>query len=99
MLNMKNKNEKQFNLKLLFFWSEHCPNCHPCRDILDSSEYPYTPLDITTVDGMSEAVFYNVQSTPTVLIIDADTDTVLDSFHGTTPLLSDLDRYFKKPTQ
>lgn len=79
--------------KILFFYSKTCKNCSGARKLLDDSGIDYISLDVDTVDGKSEAVFYNVQATPSIIIIDENDDEI-DSFRSIIPSLSDL-VYFK----
>ncbi len=79
--------------KILFFWSKTCKNCGSARKVLDDSGIDYESFDVDTVDGKSQAVFYSVQATPSIIIINEKEDEI-DSFRGTLPLLSDLEIYF-----
>jgi hypothetical protein len=47
-------------------------------------------FDIATIDGMTEAAFHEVISTPTTIIVD-DMDNELHSWRGEAPSLEELE--------
>jgi hypothetical protein len=63
------KREKHVRIKL--FVKDDCPRCpeakHACRE-LDGVEV----YDVADIDGLAEASFHSVLSTPTVLVVDAN---------------------------
>jgi hypothetical protein len=46
--------------------------------------------DIATIDGMTEAAFHEVITTPTTIIVD-DEDNELQSWRGEAPSLEELE--------
>lgn len=55
-------------MSLKLFISKQCPSCISAREILNGQDY--TVYDISTVDGLTEASFYGVLATPTLLMVD-----------------------------
>ena len=61
--------------KLKLFWREDCRKCGPAKATcakLEGDGYEVEYFDVETVDGMAEAAFYQVASTPTAVIVDGD---------------------------
>ena len=61
--------------KLKFFWRGDCRKCGHAKATcakLEGDGYEVEYFDVETVDGMAEAAFYQVASTPTAVIVDQD---------------------------
>lgn len=61
--------------KLKLFWREDCGRCGPAKAIcakLEGDGFAVEYYDVESVDGMAEAAFYQVASTPTAIIVDED---------------------------
>jgi hypothetical protein len=74
------------------FWQEDCVRCVPAKEIcniLIERKVPVTLYDISTVDGMTEAAFHEVISTPTTIIVD-DEDNEIGAWRGEPPTLDEL---------
>ncbi len=73
-------------LKVKIFWQKDCPNCPRAKDIGDAlaKEFEVQYYDINTVDGLTEACFYQVMSTPTILLV-TDRGEVKESWRGLLP--------------
>jgi len=71
-------------MKILFFWNDKCPNCHLAQKLLDNLNVAYKQLNTDDVEGMTEAAFYSVQGTPTIIIIDND-DFVVKAWYSEIP--------------
>jgi hypothetical protein len=76
------------------FWQEDCVRCVPakevCNVLIKKKNVPVRLFDISTIDGMTEAAFHEVISTPTTIIVDDD-DNELDSWRGEAPSLQELE--------
>ncbi len=73
------------------FWKEDCPKCPAAKKTvagLDGIEY----YSLDESDGLAEAAFYSVMSTPSLVISD-DEGTEVVSFRGEIPSVSELDRW------
>ena len=78
------------NIKI--FWQENCPNCPKAKElgeILESNENRVQYYNIDTVDGLAEASYFDVLSTPSVIISDRD-DREIKSWRGTVPCLEEV---------
>jgi len=61
--------------KLKLFWRGDCRKCGPAKAIcakLEGDGFAVEYYDVESVDGMAEAAFYQVASTPTAIIVDED---------------------------
>lgn len=74
------------NIKL--FVKDDCPKCpaakHACEGLIGVEVY-----DLSEVDGLAEAAFHNVMSTPTVLVVDAGGSEVA-AWRGEAPARAEL---------
>jgi len=74
---------------LKIFTQPDCPKCPPAkalaRQLITSNLQLTTELfDVATVDGMAEGAFYQVMSTPTVLLTDNE-GKVVGEWRGKSP--------------
>jgi len=66
-----------------FFWKQYCPKCPAAKAIIaDLENVEYYNLDET--DGLAEAAFYGIMSTPSVVITKPNGSEVT-AFRGTVP--------------
>ena len=76
------------------FLSNSCPKCPKAKevgDILRSHGFKVVNYDVGTVEGLAEATFYSVQSTPTFILEDPDENTIAD-FRGEVPNPKTIER-------
>jgi thioredoxin-related protein len=62
-------------MKLKLFWRNDCRKCIPAKAIcaqLEGDGFAVEYFDIDTVEGMAEAAFYQVASTPTAIVVDEE---------------------------
>lgn len=76
-------------MKIKFFFKKDCPRCPEAKEILARINKSYESFDIDTVDGMTEAAYHDVFSTPSILIID-DTGKEVKSWRGEPPSLEEI---------
>ena len=77
------------------FWQEDCPQCGHAKEICNRliekrNHIPVKLFNITTIDGMTEAAFHEVLSTPTTIIVD-DKENEIQSWRGQSPTFNELD--------
>lgn len=76
------------------FWQEDCLRCTPAKEVcsllIEKKNVPVKLFDISTIDGMTEAAFHEVISTPTTLIVD-DEENELSSWRGEAPTFEELE--------
>lgn len=78
--------------KLKVFWKEQCPNCITAKNLAKECENAGKKVEyynVETSDGLAEGSFYNVLSTPTLVITDT-TDNYIHSWSGNVPVLNEL---------
>ena len=69
------------------FTKPNCPICPLAKNVctsLESEGVVVRRYDVETVDGMAEAALYEVEHTPTVIIVD-DKDDEVKSWRGGAP--------------
>ena len=78
-------------MKIKIFWQENCPNCPKVKELGKQLEKEITVqyFDVNSVDGLAEASYYNVMSTPSVVVAD-DGDNELKTWRGTAPFLEEI---------
>ena len=80
--------------KVKVFWKTACPQCGSAKivgsqlkeDGMDVSDY-----NLDTIDGLAEASFYGVMSTPTILVEDEKENTIA-LFSGQVPSFFEVKR-------
>ncbi|HUT84373.1 MAG TPA: thioredoxin family protein [Thermodesulfobacteriota bacterium] len=73
--------------KVKLFWKVECPKCPQAKvlgNILRKEGLEVIDYDIETVDGLAEATYYGVLSTPTLIVEDPAENPIAD-FRGTIP--------------
>jgi len=76
------------------FTKHECPKCPAAKEIgllLQEEGVPVSYFDLETPDGLAEAAFYSVLSTPTVIVEDAE-EILLGDWRGSVPPLQDIRR-------
>jgi len=72
------------------FWQEGCPHCPTAKNLgkdLENKGIKVEYYDIKTVDGLTEATFFNVMSTPSFAITD---DNEIRVWKGKIPETEEL---------
>jgi hypothetical protein len=63
-----------------FFWQQQCSRCPPakvvCHEVADELGVDVEYWNIKDRDGLAEASFYGVMSTPTTIIVSEDEEEV-----------------------
>ena len=74
------------------FTKNECPKCPAAKEIggiLQQEGLPVTYYDLETADGLAEAAFYSVLSTPTIIIED-EHEKILAGWRGSVPTLQEI---------
>lgn len=78
-------------MKIKIFWQKNCPHCPETKRIgkqlEKETEVQY--FDIETVDGLAEASYYNIISTPSIVALD-NYDNEIKIWRGKTPYLEEI---------
>ena len=59
--------------KIKIFWQPECPKCPKAKELgemLRSEGYDVELFNTKEMDGLAESVYYDVLSTPSVVVID-----------------------------
>jgi len=76
------------------FTKAECPKCPAMEEIgqkLKREGIPVFKYDVDTTEGLAEASFYSILSTPSLLIEDEEKEVA--AWRGTTPSIQEVKRY------
>ncbi len=74
------------------FTKAKCPRCPAVKEIgkeLKKDGVPVLSYDLDTIDGLAEASFYSILSTPSIVIEDEEEKEVV-SWRGVVPTLQEV---------
>ena len=74
------------------FTKNECPKCPAAKEIggiLQQEGLPVIFYDLETPDGLAEAAFYSVLSTPTIIVED-EQEKILAGWRGSVPTLQEI---------
>jgi len=78
---------------LKFFWQPDCPHCPEGKKLLALIKEKYNKeakwFNVAEEEGMAEAAFYMVMSTPSFVLVDSS-DEELKSWRGEVPSEEEL---------
>lgn len=77
------------------FVKAKCPKCPAVKEIgveLKREGVPVSHYDLDTIDGLAEASYYSVLSTPSIIIEDEEEREVV-SWRGVAPTLQEVRQY------
>jgi hypothetical protein len=80
---------------LKIFTKAKCPKCPAVTEMgieLKKEGVPVYSYDLDTIDGLAEASFYSVLSTPSIIIEDEEEREVM-SWRGVVPTLQEVKQY------
>jgi glutaredoxin len=76
------------------FTKAKCPKCPAVKEIgkeLKKEGVPVLDYDLDTIDGLAEASFYSIRSTPSIVIEDEEREVI--SWRGVVPTLQEVKQY------
>jgi hypothetical protein len=79
------------------FMKTECPKCPVAKQIGDSLQREGLRViyyDLETPDGLAEAAFYSVLSTPTIIVED-ENEKVLAGWRGLVPTIQEIQGVIK----
>jgi glutaredoxin len=82
------------------FTKAKCPKCPAAKEIgteLKKEGLPVLNYDLDTIDGLAEASFYSIRSTPSIVIEDEE-ERVLISWRGVVPTLQEVKHHLSPLT-
>jgi hypothetical protein len=77
------------------FTKAKCPKCPAVKEIgkeLKKEGVPVLNYDLDTIDGLAEASFYSILSTPSIVIEDEEEREVI-SWRGVVPTLQEVKQH------
>ena len=78
-------------MKIKIFWQKNCHHCPEAKNIgkqlEKEAEVQY--FDVDSVDGLAEASYYNIASTPSIVIADNE-DNEIKIWRGNAPHLEEI---------
>jgi hypothetical protein len=80
------------------FTKAHCPKCPAVREMgmeLKKEGVPVLNYDLDTIDGLAEASFYSILSTPSIIIEDEEEREVI-SWRGEVPTLQEVRQHLPR---
>jgi hypothetical protein len=83
---------------LKIFTKAKCPRCPAVKEIgteLRKEGVQVFHYDLDTVDGLAEASFYSILSTPSIIIEDEEEREVI-SWRGVVPTLQEVKQYLSR---
>jgi arsenate reductase-like glutaredoxin family protein len=60
-------------MQIKIFWQPECPKCPEAKElgeVLKKEGYEVELFNIKEIDGLAESVFYDVLSTPSVVVVE-----------------------------
>ena len=78
--------------KVKLFWKTECPHCGNAKIVgvqLKDEGLEVHDYNLDTSDGLAEASFYGVMSTPTIIIEDENENTIA-LFSGQVPSFAEV---------
>jgi len=81
------------------FIKAKCPKCPAVKEIgteLKKEGVNVFHYDLDTIDGLAEASYYSVLSTPSIIIEDEEEKEVI-SWRGVAPSLQEVKQYLSRP--
>jgi len=78
-------------MKIKIFWQKNCPHCPEAKSIgkqlEKEAEVQY--FDVDSVDGLAEASYYDIASTPSIVVFD-NNDNEIQVWRGKTPRIEEI---------
>ena len=78
-------------MQIKIFWQPECPKCPNVKELGESLKKEGAEVEffnIKEIDGLSESLFYDVLSTPSVIIVD--NGELKTAWYGKVPELKEV---------
>jgi len=78
-------------MKIKIFWQKNCPHCPEAKNVGEQleKEAEVQYFDVDTVDGLAEASYYDIASTPSIVVLDNNNNEI-KIWRGKTPRLEEI---------
>ncbi len=78
-------------MKVKLFYKETCPRCPAAKELVkEKKDVQY--FDIEEVNGLSEATYYGVMSTPSIIVED-DSNNLIKAWLGEVPTREEYNKW------
>jgi thiol-disulfide isomerase/thioredoxin len=77
--------------KVKVFWKSNCPKCPAAKAVVAGSQKAEL-FSLDEVDGLAEAAFYGIMSTPSIIVTDG-TGRELAAWRGEIPEKRDIEKW------
>lgn len=75
-------------MRIQLFTQDKCAKCPPAKEMVMRIQrdrgVAVQEFDVESIDGMAEAAYYGIMSTPSVVLIDSEGSEIV-SWRGVTP--------------
>ncbi len=75
-------------MKLQVFTQKECPRCPAAKEtvqeLVRERDVDVAEFDVETVDGMAEAAYYGIMSTPSIVLVNSSGEEII-SWRGIAP--------------
>jgi len=75
-------------LRIELFTQKQCPRCSEAKAVIEELKaerrVEVSEFDVESIDGMAEAAYYGVMSTPSVVLVDRSGEEIM-SWRGVAP--------------
>ena len=78
-------------MKVKIFWQKNCPHCPEAKNVGKQLEKEIVVqyFDVSTVDGLAEASYYSIVSTPSMVVLDKN-ENEIKIWRGKTPRIEEI---------
>jgi len=78
-------------MKVKIFWQKNCPHCPEVKNVGKQleKEAKVQYFDVDTFYGLAEASYYDIASTPSIVVLD-NNDNEIKIWRGKTPRLEEI---------
>jgi len=84
--------------KIKLFWKNLCPKCEKAKDmgnLLKKEGFTVIDYNLDTFEGLAEASFYGIMSTPSIIVEDSQ-ENLLACFPGDIPKFPEIKEILAK---
>ncbi len=79
-------------MKIKLFYKTDCPKCPSAKKLLEDIGRTTEHFNIEEVEGLTEATYYGIASTPSIIILD-ENDNEQMSWKGTVPTKEEINKW------
>ena len=78
-------------MKIKIFWQKNCPHCPEAKNVGKQleKEAKVQYFDVDSVDGLAEASYYDIASTPSIVVLD-NNDNEIKIWRGNAPGMEEI---------